>query len=327
MRIDRSVAVAAFTLIELLVVIAVIGILIALLLPAVQKVREAANRTQCVNNLKQLGLAMHNYHDVNKSFPVGNTYASPTITGNEGYSWMIFLLPFIEQGNFYSKWSFSVGWNDPANRTLMTGVIIKTYICPSSPLPPLATYPDVQKMTVSYTGVSGSALDNCEGGVYGGLVSGGGILFPNSMVRVADVTDGTSNTLMIGEQSDTLHDTTGKPLFDVTFQTVPYNSQCYWGWNMGSTGTGTPPNWMVGLDNRTWNITTIMYPINQWGKQPGAGLTTCDGNSNYPFMSAHPGGVYGLLCDGSVQFLSNNLPLLTLEQLASRADGSVVTLP
>jgi prepilin-type N-terminal cleavage/methylation domain-containing protein/prepilin-type processing-associated H-X9-DG protein len=332
----------AFTLIELLVVVAVIAILIALLLPAVQKVRESANRTKCSNNLKQLGLAMHGYHDANQAFPRG-CGMDPNSTAY-GSSWMVLLLPYIEQNNIYSRWQFtgSSGWWNSSNMALIANVTIPSYRCPSTPMP--AAYQVTSPispvlMVVSYVGVAGSSLDTYQNTINNGVVSGGGILFPNSAVRFADILDGTSNTLMIGEQSDYIRSSNGQgsimgfvPGGD--FDKVSWTGQGTVGWPCGCPGTGAPPAWMAipGSANvngfqamGTTNCVTERYGINERaGLFPG--VKTND-SYNQPFTSAHPNGAVFLFADGSVRFLTNDTPTLTLQQLASRADGAVVSLP
>src|SRR5262249_51718803 len=157
---------------------------------------------------------------------------------------------------------------------------------------------------------------------------GDGTLFPNSKVRFADISDGSSNTIMIGEQSDFMRDTAGNKYQPASNNA--YNSGGFYGWTMGCNGdTSTPPTFENNSDNRTFNCTTVaFYQINQAGPSFGAAGTGTDSDlgNDFPFTSAHPGGAVFLFGDGTVRFLSNDTPLLTLKQLASRNDGAVVTL-
>ena len=211
---------AAFTLIELLVVIAIIAILIALLLPAVQQAREAARRTQCKNNLKQLGLALHNYHDVHRVFPSGwiavdQTTRRPSAhEGTSGAAWGTMILPFMDQGPLFAQFDSRLPIHDPANVAFSSSVL-SMWQCPSDPKPDtwaiseegnpgnvLATLP-----TANYIGVFGPEhLDGCENApgnapvLASGQCVSDGIFYHNSKVRFRDITDGTSNTLMVGER-------------------------------------------------------------------------------------------------------------------------------
>ncbi|MFO0938353.1 MAG: DUF1559 domain-containing protein [Gemmataceae bacterium] len=194
-----------FTLIELLVVIAIIAILIGLLLPAVQKVREAAARTQCINNLKQVGLALQNYHDANTKFPPG--YASLfDSAGNDtgpGWGWAAHLLPQMEQDNLYRQIDLKQPIEALANSQARVA-IVKSFLCPSDN-PPEQAFPVGPR---SATGQLMSTICNVAPGNYVGNygvgepgVEGDGVFFRNSSVRIADITDGTSSTLMVGERS------------------------------------------------------------------------------------------------------------------------------
>jgi prepilin-type N-terminal cleavage/methylation domain-containing protein len=369
---------AGFTLIELLVVIAVIGILLALLLPAVQKVREAANRTQCVNNLKQLGLALHAYHDVVKRFPPGTATSWPpfgtTNFTSFGSSWLVFILPYVEQQNLFSKWDFGAnsGWSNASNMAADHGMVIGTYQCPSSPLPVFCPYPPTitsipittipnDRMAASYVAIAGATswpaytearlsddatLTTC---CQPGIVSAGGVLIPNGQIRIADVTDGTSNIMLVSEQSDWLILDNGTR--------ADWRASVPHGYAMGTQGYGPPPtdaswhwNGAYSGDWRAFNTTTIRYAINKKSGWANGGLATPPtgyfsaslniyfGNcaaggvclqtgSNTPLNSAHPGGVNALIGDGSVRFLSDNTALDTLKALATRDDGQVVNLP
>jgi prepilin-type N-terminal cleavage/methylation domain-containing protein/prepilin-type processing-associated H-X9-DG protein len=224
-----------FTLIELLVVIAILAILIALLLPAVQKVREAAARISCQNNLKQIGVALHNYHDANGSFPMGSWNGLPFIhansTGNtRGGTWLIEVLPYIEEGNLYQQLvkdplaPSGSGSNNPTNAALFAQRgAISVLVCPASPCPRVTTTPyatvNAGKVGIcipSYVGISGADMGYYEGGQLRfkpqdinttfdgefGSVSKNGMLVPNKKVSLTDIPDGSSNTICVGEQSD-----------------------------------------------------------------------------------------------------------------------------
>jgi prepilin-type N-terminal cleavage/methylation domain-containing protein/prepilin-type processing-associated H-X9-DG protein len=331
MRIPRPKRREAFTLIELLVVIAIIAILIGLLLPAVQKVREAAARMSCSNNLKQMGIALHSYHDANNGFPKG---CAPDIdvNGNPGAwgsSWKVFILPYIEQGNISATWQYSgtSGYQNTNNVNKVSNITIKTYRCPSSILP--AFYASSNnagsiEMLTSYTGISGASNEASVSNGGAGIVAGGGILFPNSQVTFTSITDGTSSTLLVGEQSDHLRDANNQPIIG-GFTAI--TSQGPHGWTMGSNGDkNQPPAYQNGGDNREFNCTTIRYMINQIGQSNNCGNGTCDNTgSNIPLSANHTGGANMLFADGSTKFMSSGTTLITLQQLATRAGGEVIS--
>jgi prepilin-type processing-associated H-X9-DG protein/prepilin-type N-terminal cleavage/methylation domain-containing protein len=192
----------AFTLIELLVVIAIIGLLIGLLLPAVQKVREAAARMQCSNNLKQMGLACHNYHDANRSLPPSylatGSYSDGATDTAPGWGWAAFLLPYIEQDNLYRQLNFA----QPVQKSPAIQAVVKTYLCPSDAYPPAAFgVPDAFGTTVAQAAASSYAA--CVGGDESETdgPTGRGVFYRNSQTRLTDVTDGTSSTVLIGERA------------------------------------------------------------------------------------------------------------------------------
>lgn len=341
MRLGRR----GFTLIELLVVIAIIAILIALLVPAVQKVREAAARTQCQNNLKQIGLGAHNYHDTYKRLPPGGALDRPPFgvnpsAGAYGSSWMVYLLPFIEQDNLFKKFKLdgNSGWTHPTNPSFYKDQAIATYRCPSSPIPVMFVgYSLGDTMKSSYAAISGASTEawagetrvNGNGGsagcCSGGRASAGGLLFPNSMIKLAEISDGTSNTLMVSESNDYLTTVSG--------QKVDWNATFH-GWVIGASDARKPPLYgMSGatpVDARTFNQITIRYRINQktgWPNPPGncGSLGVCDNTStNPPLTAAHTGGVNAVFGDGSVRFLNDNLALSTLGLLATRDDGQSI---
>ncbi|HEV3145685.1 MAG TPA: DUF1559 domain-containing protein [Gemmataceae bacterium] len=192
----------AFTLIELLVVLAIIAILLGLLLPAVQKVRQTAARAQCMNNLKQVGLALHNYHDANRAFPPGYCSTLPYVDGSSdiapGWGWAALVLPFVEQDNLYRQLNF----NQPVQNSPAIQTIVRIYLCPSDLYPPTAfPVPDGFGNSICLAAPTGYAA--CVGGDESDTtgLTGAGIFYRNSQTRMTDITDGTSNTIMIGERA------------------------------------------------------------------------------------------------------------------------------
>jgi prepilin-type processing-associated H-X9-DG protein len=350
-----------------LVVIAIIAVLIGLLVPAVQKVREAANRMQCANNLKQIGLALHHYHDTYKYFPPGGLSDSrPVVPGPDpaypqgdngwGNAWTVFLLPYLEQQSLYNKFTFAGCTGYPtgqvvpgsyAHNLAAAGLKVPMYTCPSSPFPELAQYavPTGPHSTAylarnHYVGISG-AVPGIPGFAFnetrfntpknqfnqsGGIMGAGGTLFCGGRTNIAGLTDGTSNTLVVSEQNDFLTTQDGTR--------VDWSSGSTYGWILGwyyPLGSA-PPVRADGADNRSFQLTTLRYRINQkqgWPNPPGnCGSTgVCyDGPTNVPLNSAHSGGVNGLMADGSVHFLTDSLPLSVLAQLATRDDGTATAI-
>src|SRR5438132_10712239 len=199
-----------FTLIELLVVIAIIAVLIGLLLPAVQKVREAANLVSCKNNLKQIGLAMHHYHDSRGTFPVG--YYDPTpwpqTDNGPGWGWGAYLLPYLEQDNLYNQINFKLDVGDPANAVIRT-TFLKSFICPSDFTPALFTLTDGgtnswELAPGNYVACNGN--DGCDD--FTTPPHTGPFLRTTKGLRLADITDGLSNNLLIGDSTARLSSST-----------------------------------------------------------------------------------------------------------------------
>jgi prepilin-type N-terminal cleavage/methylation domain-containing protein len=331
-----------FTLVELLVVIAIIGVLVALLLPAVQAAREAARRSSCMNNLKQIGIGCHNFHDtnVNRMPPGAANDMAPfgTATGAQwGSSWMVHLLPFIEQTAVYSKWQFTShsGYTNANNAALANNLMIKVYRCPSTAVPDFFNSGGAasRKMVVSYTGIAGSAVPTlattnvynqscCNGS--GSQASDSGIFFAGSRIGFAGMTDGSSNTWMVAEQSRHLLDANRKPV-TAGFTAGVGNSGGLYGWTMGAAhpANGGQSGWS---DGRHFNCTTVKYKINQIGFANSSTTgTNNDVGGNFPLSSYHPGGIIVLLGDGSNRFFSDTTDLAVIHAYCTRDGGEAIS--
>jgi prepilin-type N-terminal cleavage/methylation domain-containing protein/prepilin-type processing-associated H-X9-DG protein len=334
----------AFTLVELLVVITIIGILIALLLPAVQAAREAARRSQCVNNMKQQGLAFHNHHAAKGAFPSGgagtswwNNNGPPPSGETWGHSQWVSLLPYLEQSAMYSQWKWGMettpptginsGWGAP-NNAIFTNVRLTFLMCPSSTL----TSGNPSGFAQCYYGIAGALTygrftaamnvqntdwwDQAWGQTSGrGMVPNKGTVGqkagPNCLGKeMRDCTDGTSNTLLVGEMSNFVYDTAGNKS-----DRRPGRN---WGWQMGGL-TGWE-NWAPHTNN-----VTLRYPPNaRVLGQPGVTDWSAWADAspaNPPLTSFHPGGVNVLMADGSVQFMSETIDMEVMTLKAVRDDG------
>jgi prepilin-type N-terminal cleavage/methylation domain-containing protein/prepilin-type processing-associated H-X9-DG protein len=311
---------AAFTLIELLVVIAIIAILIGLLLPAVQKVREAAARMKCSNNLKQWAVAAHNYHSSYNRFPPGINKGSPEV--NRRYNWVVALLPYIEQDAIYHRYTIDTtappaGWNNNVADLTVTPPVVfgptatialtfKALVCPSDSGMPAdgkdtTQTPGQEWALVSYKGNAGTmSYPN-------GSQTRDGILYTNHTGhRIDEVTDGSSNTFFMGERAcrDPIYDQyTGDKLH-------------YWGWayyasNAGDVlnGTSVPMNFVLPQ-----NFSTLASAQQS--------LLVTQRRSN--FGSGHTGGANFALADGSVRFVSDSIAPVTFAALGTRAGDEVV---
>ncbi len=276
----RSLTRAGFTLIELLVVIAIIAILIALLVPAVQKVREAAGRTQCANNLKQIGLACHMYHDTCKVLPPGYLATAVYPDTTPGWGWGAFLLPFLEQGNVYRQ----INFQQPVQNQPVIATMLPIFLCPSD-TPSSSPFTIVDATMNPLAGAAPSSYAATVGDHFIEVDDpvGNGIFYRNSKTRLVDITDGTSNTVMIGDRawSQTKGIWAGAPNGAI----VQPGAQNVW------PNTTEPAPAFVLVHNCRINSTL----------DPDGGLDD--------FSSNHPGGVNLVFADGSVRFIRNILTM------------------
>ena len=295
----------AFTLIELLVVIAIIGVLVGLLLPAVQAAREAARRAQCVNNLKQIGLALHNYDGSHQTFPSGyvsNFNSSGDDTG-PGWGWAAMLLPQFEQTPLFNAINFNLAIEHPANLTSRLPSV-NNFLCPSDPHP--ATYWAVNRDAAT----GAPRRDICEMAasnyiaMYGNGEpgpSGDGLFYRNGKVGLRDITDGTAQTIAVGERSHRLGEATwvGSVTDAIMFPTD--------GDDIGRYRTETSSGMVLG----------------HVGEGVGPGDRRSDVNQ---FHSLHSGGgVNFLFADGHFNFLTSGMNYKTYRALATRAGGEVIS--
>ena len=293
----------AFTLIELLVVIAIIAVLLGLLLPAVQKVRQSAARIHCLNNLKQIGLACHNYHDARKTLPPGYVASGPYVDGATdtapGWGWAAFILPYLEQDNLYRQIDFSL----PVQKSTAIQTIVKTYLCPSD-MPPSIAFPitDAFGATIALAAPSSYAATVGQDASDVADATGDGLFFRNSKVKLEDITDGTSQTAMVGDRA--WNDTQGI-------------------WAGAPSGAVVRPGTRNPWPNATAKAPAFVLVHNNWINI----RTDSDGGLD-DFSGYHSNGINLLFADGSVHFIraiTNDGPeRRAFWALGTRAGGEVI---
>ena len=338
---------SGFTLIELLVVIAIIAILIALLLPAVQQAREAARRTQCKNNLKQIGLALHNYHDIHKSFPMGHSahfsnwrdpsgndrvgYASSGTTSvnfaKANWSWMAYILPMIDQANTFNTLDVNVRRADEALATPAGVQVMQTpitgFLCPSDPAPSLTddfrdvepsnSETDIPVIISNYVGNNrGQADSRFTRGRMDQFTDG--LFYVNSKIRMRDITDGSSNVIAVGERAWEYFAVSANGSQEKVESKAALALVVRATTDSDRSCDHCGYSDALGVAGTGINHKDIL--------DSGGALNSERARSTY--SSSHTGGAQFLFADGSVHFLSENLDINLFEHLGERADGEVV---
>jgi len=318
-----------FTLVELLVVIAIIGILVALLLPAVQAAREAARRMQCTNNLKQMGIALHNYHDTYKTFPPGGIECGGAVNGpcNSTYgrrqltTWTLCILPFMEQQPLYDQYDFNLGNTDAANAAVCQ-TFISSYLCPSDVRTNVLSRPGsgpqrFEYAPGSYRSVSGvtrtrggphfdepNTLNSLDRGLLH-VVYGNGARW--STERMADVIDGTANTIMVGEMVSTPCPQSGG-VSNGRCRRATFWAYTYTSYNQSSITAGSPTAFGIPSYDECVNVS-------------GAHSNDC----KRAFSAFHPGIVNFCLVDGSVRGITKNVDRVLLANTATISGSEAQT--
>jgi prepilin-type N-terminal cleavage/methylation domain-containing protein/prepilin-type processing-associated H-X9-DG protein len=290
-----------FTIVELLVVIAIIGVLVSLLLPAVQAAREAGRRVQCQNHLKQLGVALHNYHDTLKAFPPSHL-AAPW-----RHNWAPFLFPYLEQQNLQDVYNWSAHWYSPANQSAIN-VHVEVLWCPSAPGGPDRTDQlggGLTAATSDFAPPTGVAPAVKQSGLIPQTQNLTGALRPNQKTAMSDIRDGTSNTLVFAEDA-------GRPTFYIASGLGPPNN---------NPGAGNLPVINGRVQGAGWadfvNSIPLHSSLPDGLTMPGpCGINCTNNNEAFGF---HPGGVNIVFCDGSVRLVQENIGLAVYAALITKA--------
>lgn len=335
----------AFTLIELLVVIAIIAVLIALLLPAVQQARESARRTQCRSNLKQIGLALHNYHDSFKQFPTGSVYttdapnqadgaATNFRNSNYGSTWVTAILPMLDQAALYNQYNFSRGSQYNA---AVTSVKLATFECPSAQKLRPANGALVGVGSTGSANVHGTYAKGNYGGNHGATsanqndnnawgwrntqVRGIFCIRPNWGAPLSNLKDGTTNTLLVSEILGVESDGDGRGCWGLPHGPIVSGTS--------TSASGGPINgkWVL-TPNANWKANSNFGDCPVYSINSGNSLNDCTGDSNNGGVGArseHAGGVHVLFADGSCRFIGNNIYGVTWEAILSSAGSELVS--
>jgi prepilin-type N-terminal cleavage/methylation domain-containing protein/prepilin-type processing-associated H-X9-DG protein len=330
-----------FTLIELLVVISIIGVLVALLLPAVQAAREAGRRAQCTNNLKQIGLAMHNYETSLRTLPMFTTHYARTFNNCGtliGHTWADFIYPYIEQTNIYNSINFSLPYSSFANVTCYQ-IQVATYNCPDDPKasqfdPSLNLITTVQSsyaaviglsevFTTSYgTGPTATNAGRC------GAIDSEGLFGLDVAFRISDARDGTSTTMLVGETSRFNNEPSGSNFNFANVAHVwpgaPWTGSAVWNDQRISAGAYLVPrlnaNPQIGPPTCLLSSSPLLSDSPNWSTVP-----RCLDLGQFGFRSQHPAGAHFLFADGSVRFINSSVNIPTYRALGTRELGEIVS--
>jgi prepilin-type processing-associated H-X9-DG protein len=311
-----------------MVAVSIMGTMSALLLPAVQRAREASRANACRGNLRQIGIALANYESVHRHFPKGaegryDRLLSPTLM--YGVSWWADTLQYLEEANIadqLDRTGTNTGWVylNAHNGELADGFAPGFWFCPSSSVDRFVKSGDYQIAAPSYSGISGATshegfsetrVNRCCRSE--GEISAGGTLVPNTVIRMRQISDGLANTLLVGEQSDFAYTDAGQPM--------KVGTAFVKGWLAGTVTLGVPPKYTDWLAP-SYNLVTVRYRLNEHRYDlPGVYI---DIGANNPLLSPHPGVVNLLYCDGSVRSVHDLSEIDVLKSLATRDDSGVI---